>query len=125
MRFVLWRIRYGLFITIVLAGTCSVQCVQNPVETRGEKFVPKNSISRALEKVSSDLIEIPGVVGTGEGICYNKPCVRVYVIQESPELSRRIHETIKRNLGTANGLPVVIEQTGQIHTLPEGGENAR
>lgn len=104
-------------ILVMLMAIILVSCAQNPVAQRSEQQVPQKTIAVVLEEVSSSLLSISGVVGAGEGVCGNKACIRVYVLQESPELLRLIPETI-------DGYPVVIEQTGQIHTLPERGEQA-
>ncbi len=74
--------------------------------------MPQKTIEDALKESNRKLLSLPGVVGTAQGLCDSKPCIRVYVLQRSPELARQIPDSI-------DGYPVVVEETGAIHTLPE------
>ncbi|OGP83487.1 MAG: hypothetical protein A2V87_00295 [Deltaproteobacteria bacterium RBG_16_58_17] len=53
---------------------------------------------------------IPGVVGTAEGRCEGKPCIKVFVIKKTSDLD----EKIPKNL---DGYAVIIEETGEIKAL--------
>lgn len=55
-------------------------------------------------------MEIPGVVGTGQGEAANSPCIKVFVDKLTPELKSKIPETIE-------SYPVVIEETGDFKSL--------
>ena len=57
------------------------------------------------------LMAIPGVVGIANGLCHDKPCIKVYVVKKTPELARQIPEML-------DGYPVVIEETGEFRALP-------
>jgi hypothetical protein len=74
--------------------------------------MPAKAIEEVLKENSKAIMSIPGVVGTGQGLCDDSPCVKVYVIKETPELNQKI----PRILG---GYPVMIEETGEIRALPK------
>ena len=73
----------------------------------------KKSIEEVLEGHTRELMALPGVVGTAQGLCEKKPCIKVFVIRKTPDLERRIPEAL-------DGYPVSIEETGKIRALPEG-----
>ena len=90
----------------LLAG--AVLCAQ-PVPPGGlnEKPMPDKTIEAVLKEYTDRLMSLPGVVGTAEGRCSGKPCIKVYVLETTPELRRQIPSDIE-------GFPVVIEETGEI-----------
>jgi len=65
------------------------------------------SIEEALKEQTDGLMAIPGVVGTAQGLCNGKPCIKVFVIEKSSELDQKIFNTL-------HGYPVSIEETGEI-----------
>jgi len=66
------------------------------------------TITDALRKYTDDLMALPGVVGTAQGVCQARPCIKVYVIERTPRLETQIHRILK-------GLPYRIEETGPFH----------
>jgi hypothetical protein len=44
--------------------------------------------------------------------CEGKPCIKVYVIEETPDLDQRIPHNL-------DGHPVVVEETGKLKALPK------
>jgi hypothetical protein len=86
----------------------------NDVEEKhtGEMPVSSEAVAKALEKHRDALMALPGVVGTGQGLCDNQPCIKVFVTQHSPDLGERIQAILK-------GYPVVIQETGRFRTRPE------
>ncbi len=70
----------------------------------------KGSIEEVIARHSRDLMAIPGVVGTAEGKCGGKPCIKVYVKKKTPALAAKIPERIE-------GYPVEIEETGRLKAL--------
>jgi hypothetical protein len=101
---------FALAIAVSLPAYAQVEASR-----RGGNPVPQKSVQMVLEENNHALLSLPGVVGTAEGLTDNKPCVVVYVTAESQELIRQIPKEI-------DGYPVIIEETGQIHTLPEHRE---
>jgi hypothetical protein len=81
----------------------------------GEKFdiQPKGNVMAAkpieevLKEHSRELMSIPGVVGAGQGLYQDKPCIRVFVIKKTPDLEQKLPKILE-------GYPVVIQETGEI-----------
>jgi len=68
-------------------------------------------VEEVLEKYTRNLMSLPGVIGTGQGICDGKSCIRVFVIKMTSELRSRIPDTLE-------GYPVRIKETGVIRVKP-------
>jgi hypothetical protein len=79
---------------------------------RGKNPMAAETIKEALKKHTKDLMSMPGVVGTGQGLCDGKPCIKIFVIEKTPELDQKIPKTL-------DGHPVVIEETGEFKALPK------
>ena len=77
-----------------------------------ESKMPSKPIEKVLEEHTNELMSIKGVIGTAEGLCNGKPCIKVYVIKKTRQLIQRIPTTLE-------GYPVVIEETGEFRALPE------
>lgn len=77
-----------------------------------ESKMPLKPIEKVLEEHTNELMSIKGVIGTAEGLCNGKPCIKVYVIKKTRQLTQRIPTTLE-------GYPVVIEETGEFRALPE------
>jgi hypothetical protein len=65
------------------------------------------SIEEVLMKYTDNLMSIPGVVGTGQGLFDGKSCIKVFVVKKTPELEDKIPEKLE-------GYPVKIKETGVI-----------
>jgi hypothetical protein len=68
------------------------------------------TLTKTLNMHSPKLMEIPGVVGTGQGKTADSPCIKVFVKKLTPELKENIPSTIEN-------FPVIIEETGQFKSL--------
>lgn len=79
---------------------------------KGENTVAEKTIEEVLRGHTRELMSIPGVVGTAQGLCNDKPCIKVFVIEKTPELDQKIPDTLE-------GYPVMIEETGEIRALPK------
>src|SRR3990170_3153321 len=77
-----------------------------------ENTMPSKPIKKVLEEHTLELMSIDGVVGTAQGLCNGKPCIKVYVIKKTQGLVQKIPNSIE-------GYPVVIEETGEFRALPE------
>ncbi len=69
-------------------------------------------IAEVYEEHSEQLMAVPGVVGTAISLCEGKPCIKVYAVKKTAELSRRIPSRL-------DGYPVEIEETGVLRTMPQ------
>jgi hypothetical protein len=74
--------------------------------------MPPKNIAEVLHKHADRILAIPGVVGVAQGLCDAQPCIKVYVIKRTPELTEKIPKLIE-------GLPVDLEETGEIRALSE------
>jgi len=81
-------------------------------EHRGGQAMAAKGIEEVLKEHTNELMTIPGVVGTAEGLCDGKPCIKVYVIKKTPELNNKIPHILE-------GYPVSIEETGEFKALPK------
>ena len=79
---------------------------------RAKNSMAGETIKEVLKKHTTDLMSMPGVVGTGQGLCEGKPCIKVFVIEKTPDLDQKIPKTL-------DGYPVVIEETGEFKALPK------
>jgi hypothetical protein len=52
-------------------------------------------------------MRIPGVVGTGIGLCGDTPCIKVLVVQSTDALQKAIPDSLQ-------GYRVIIEETGVV-----------
>jgi hypothetical protein len=69
--------------------------------------MPAMSLTLALEKHTPELLAIPGVNGTGEGLERGVPVFVVFVQKLTPELEARLP-------GTIEGHPVVVREIGRV-----------
>ena len=104
---------FVILLWIILIGTVAVTCADETVNDRGgEKEMSGKRIEDVLKEHTNKWMSIPGVVGTGQGLCDDKPCIKVFVIEKTHELDQRIPDVLE-------GHRVIIEQTGAIKALPK------
>ena len=72
--------------------------------------MPLKTIEAALREHTHGLMSLPGVVGTGQGLCDGQPCIKVFVVKKTPELFGQIPTEIE-------GYTVAVEETGEIKAL--------
>jgi len=68
------------------------------------------TIEAVLEEHADRWMALPGVVGTAIGESDGRPCIVVFVAEESDELGRQIPASVEGHL-------VVVEQTGEFRAL--------
>jgi hypothetical protein len=79
----------------------------------GHEETPLRPITDVLAAHTPELMKIPGVVGTAESrLGDGRPCVLVMVATLTPELKRALPRELE-------GYPVKIQETGEIHAMPE------
>ncbi len=79
---------------------------------QGTCDMPEKTIKEVLKEHTNELMSLPGVVGTAQGLCDDKPCIKVFVIKKTLELDEKIPDSL-------DGYPVAIEETGEFRALPE------
>jgi hypothetical protein len=100
---------------LVILFLCSAKYVsgyENGVQ------MPSRPIEEVLKEHTHELMSIPGVVGTAQGLCDNRPCIKVFVINRTRELEQKIPKFLE-------GYPVVIEESGEFHALPKNKVNRK
>lgn len=73
------------------------------------------SIEAVLAENANRLMAVDGVVGTAVGRCRGQPCIRIFVVEDSPEVRNRLPRTL-------DGYPVDIQETGKIRKLSPGSK---
>ena len=100
--------KIGLIVIAAFVITCAIRVG----EPQGENIMKQKTIQKVLKEHTNELMSVPGVVGTAQGLCNDKPCIKVYVIEKTPELNQKIPKNLE-------GYPVSIEETGEIRALPK------
>ena len=72
-------------------------------------------LNRVLEAHAAELMAIEGVVGVAVGLAADgrTPCLKVLLVEHTPELAARIP-------GTLEGQPVELEESGRLRPLDGG-----
>lgn len=73
----------------------------------------QRSIQAVMDKYTTTLMSISGVVGTALGESSGEPCIKVFVAQSTPELLEQIPSSLE-------GYPVAVEESGQFHARQPG-----
>ena len=102
-------INIGIIVFAVSAVSCANKTVDEP---QGEDTMPLKPIEEVLKEHTNELMSIPGVVGTAQGLCNDKPCIKVFVIKKTQELEKKIPDVLE-------GFPVEVEETGEIRARPQ------
>jgi len=104
------------WVSLVILFIFSISCPSGKYEIRaeGNPMVAK-AIDEVLKEHTKALMSIPGVVGTGQGLCDGNPCIKVFVIKKTLELAQKIPNTLE-------GYQVVLVETGEIKALPRNQE---
>ena len=70
----------------------------------------RSTIEELLQRYTDQWLQLPGVIGTGEGQVIGKPCILVFVKKSTEELSKQIPKRVE-------GFPVVIQEIGEVKAL--------
>ncbi len=100
---------FAMAALIVLASGCS-----NGSREGGEgETMSIDDIKIVMEAHVDELMAISGVVGVAIGALDDgTPCIRVLLLEDSPELRSRIPQKL-------DGHPVEIDVTGEIRAMPD------
>lgn len=102
----------ALIIIVISIGIHTVSCIDKTVDDhQGNATITSHAIEEVVKKHTEELMSVPGVVGVGQGLCDNKPCIKVYIIEKSPELEKKIPSSF-------DGYKVSTEVTGEIRAHP-------
>lgn len=105
-----------VFIIIALASLLflplfTVNQDKNPLFVSNSLSISP-TIEQVKEQYESDLLRIDGVVGVGISECEDKPCIKVYLDNESPNLKKQIPKQL-------DGFKVDTQVTGAIQAQPQ------
>ena len=78
--------------------------------------MPQRTIGAALKDLTDRVMSIPGVVGTAEGLCEGRPCLKVFLTKKTPERLRQIPAVL-------GGYRVTTEESGVLRPLGERGSH--
>ena len=95
---------YYLSFPFMFLLAVSIQC------TPKTKMMPDKSIEQVLRENTDRWMALPGVVGTAQGLCGKKPCIKIYASQMTDE--------IKKIPSKIEGYTVDIEVSGPVRALP-------
>ena len=99
-------------IIIIIFSISVVRFAYKTVEgEESEDKMPEKTIEDVLKEHTDELMSIPGVVGTAEGLCNDQPCIKVFVIKNTPELEQKIPNVLE-------AFTVEVEETGEFRALP-------
>ena len=73
----------------------------------------EKTIEAVLREHTDSLMSLPGVVGTAQGECAGKPCIKVFVAHKTADLLAQIPSAIE-------GYTVAVQETGEIRPLGSG-----
>lgn len=72
----------------------------------------EKTIEQVLKSHTDQLMTLPGVVGTAQGLCGNTPCIKIYVAQMTEELKEKLPKKLE-------GYKVDVDVTGEFKALPK------
>ena len=99
----------GVIVFVSTVAACSNGVMDSQ---KGEKTMPVRPIKEVLAEHTEELMSIQGVVGTAEGLCDDKPCIKIFVIKKTPELDEKIPDVLE-------GCTVELVETGEIRALTD------
>ena len=111
MKFMAKAFLVAVGILWLVAG--AVACGQPSAEAVPEERPQvQKTIEQVLQEHTDSLMALPGVVGTAQGLCADKPCIQVFVVEATEELLLQIPEEIE-------GYAVDVQQTGELKALDQ------
>jgi len=104
-----FRFKRNLLIFAMLIITIGlVSCAKKTLnENQKEDGMPEKPIEIVLKEHTDALMAIEGVVGVGQGLCNDKDCIKVFVVEKTAELEQKIPDEL-------DGFPVEIVESGEF-----------
>ena len=91
----------------LLAAACGEQTARAGDGGTAVTPVPGKSIEAVLAEHTDSLMALPGVVGTAQGECAGRPCIKVLVVEDTPQLRGQLPSSL-------DGYAVEMLVTGEI-----------
>lgn len=98
-------VRVVLLVGSLLAGAAFPGCSGNSARER--EAMESRPIEEVQEAHTPEWMAVPGVVGTGIGLCDGEPCIKVLVARRTAEVEETIPDEVE-------GHRVEIEVTGEF-----------
>ncbi len=101
--------RVLLCVGLILVSSGVQACAGNTTQEdlpRAQESVAK-TIQEVLKEHTDEWMAVPAVIGLAVGDCEGEVCIKVLVLEMSPEIARTIPST-------AGGFPVQLQLTGEI-----------
>lgn len=83
-----------LAVGVILLLAALISCGLNRSENREDEMTGR-TIEEVQEAHTAEWMTIPGVVGTGIGLCGEEPCIRIFLSRASPEAEASIPDRIE------------------------------
>jgi hypothetical protein len=94
-------------VLLFLVAGCGINRGDAPEESQMNRI----SIQEVQEAHTPEWMQLPGVVGTGIGLCEGEPCIRIFLSRPSPEAEAAIGERVE-------GHRIDFEVTGGFRPRP-------
>jgi hypothetical protein len=95
---------------VIISGA-SMAGGQEKDSQAAERSMSTPTLKDVLRQHTTELMSLPGVVGTAQGLCEGSACIKVLVTDKTPQLEQEIDDILK-------GYPYEIQKTGKIKALP-------
>ena len=101
----------GLVVLVLLLAGLGIFFLGGRVHAEGQgvRNVEELTISEVLKDRTEALMSIRGVVGTGQGLCGGKPCIKVYVVERTPEVEEKVRKIL-------DPYPHSIQESGRFRS---------
>ncbi len=67
-------------------------------------------IEQVIKQHTPNLMSVPGVTGTAQGLCNGKPCIKVFVKKMNQQIKEQVPKKIE-------GYTVKVEETGSFRAF--------
>ena len=95
-------------LALVLAGGLAGGCSRTSTSNQQEQTAMSSpSLEEVLDAHKDSLMAVRGVVGVGQALCDDTPCIRIYASRQTPEIDEQVPDSIQ-------GYAVDVEVTGPI-----------
>ncbi len=100
----------GMVATQPTGALSDSSCTDSDKIAKDSVVAERRTIEQVQDAYTNEWMAIPGVEGTGIGLCEGQPCIKVYSSRTAEELQGKIPQTVE-------GYPVTIEKTGTFRAF--------
>lgn len=99
-------------LLLTLSFWAAACLAQTAPETAQDAGMTTKDIEQVFREQRDRIMAVPGVVGTGIGLCGERPCIKVYASEPASALAEKLPDHL-------DGYAIDIEMTGPIRALSE------